>query len=136
MTSRDPTTWMWAEACELLERADRLHRQFFWPGAAQATRATTWEPPVDIFETEHELWILVALPGVAPEHIQIVIDAGALIVSGERPMPAEARAARIRRLEIPYGHLERRVELPARRFELKRRDFQNGCLMIGLNKLG
>ena len=47
---RNQPTWMWAEAFDLLERADRLHRQFFRfeRSAAQAPR---WEPPVDVVET-------------------------------------------------------------------------------------
>ena len=133
MAPRDPT-WMWAEAFDMLDRADRLHRQFFLPGRARARRPT-WEPPVDMFETEDELWILVALPGVAPERVEAAIDSGTLVVAGERPMPTECRAATIHRLEIPHGRFERRVELPAGRFELGRRELVNGCLVIGLRNL-
>ncbi len=31
MTIPSLETWMWAEACEILQQADRLHRQFFRP---------------------------------------------------------------------------------------------------------
>ena len=31
--TRDPRAWMWAEACEFLDRADRLQRQFFVLGS-------------------------------------------------------------------------------------------------------
>ena len=34
MRSRFPTRSMWAQALEMLEQADRLHRQFFQPGSA------------------------------------------------------------------------------------------------------
>ena len=63
---RDPKHQMWAEACALLKQAEQLHRQFFEP-AREGARAARWEPPVDMFETERELWIIAALPGVAPE---------------------------------------------------------------------
>ena len=52
--------WMWSEACDTLARAERLHRQFFQPRGSGA-----WEPPVDILETEREVLIFVALPGVS-----------------------------------------------------------------------
>lgn len=129
----DPKSWMWAEACDLLMRADRLHRQFFQLGRSR--QRPVWEPPVDIFETERDLWIQVALPGVAPEHIEVAIEGSVITVRAQRPMPGEARAAVIHRLEIPYGYLERRIELPPRLYELHRRSLDNGCLVLGLRKL-
>jgi HSP20 family protein len=125
---------MWAEACELLEEAERLHRQFFMPARALA-KGPTWEPPVDVLETEQELAIQVALPGVGPDQVQVVIDGGTLIVSAVRPMPGQSRSTLIRRLEIPYGRFERRIELPAGRFEIGRRELADGCLLLTLRKL-
>src|SRR5882757_3483664 len=61
MAPNDTRAWMWAEACELLDRAERLNRQFFQP---LSTRKAVWEPPVDLFETDRALWVVVALPGV------------------------------------------------------------------------
>jgi HSP20 family protein len=134
MRSRDPRIWMWAEACELLEQAERLRRQSFVPARSLA-KEPTWEPPIDVLETEEELSIEVALPGVAPEHAQVVIDGGTLIVTGLRPMPGQSRSTVIRRLEIPYGRFERRIELPPGRFEIGRRDLTDGCLTLTLRKL-
>ena len=125
---------MWAEACELLEEAERLHRQFFVP-ARNRSKDPTWEPPVDVLETEHELSILVALPGVAHDQVKVVIDGGTLIVIGLRPMPGQSRSTMIRRLEIPYGRFERHIELPAGRFEIGRRELTDGCLLLTLRKL-
>jgi HSP20 family protein len=134
MRSRDPRIWMWAEACELLEEAERLHRQFFVPARGPA-KGPSWEPPVDVLETEQELAIVAALPGVEPDHVKVVIDDGTLIVTGVRPMPGQSRATMIRRLEIPYGQFERRIELPAGHFEIGRSELSNGCLMLTLRKL-
>lgn len=129
----NPRAWMWAEACDLLDQAERLQRQFFRPGTS-APRPT-WEPPVDVFETERELWIVVALPGVDPGGLRIVIQDGTLIVAGERPLPAECRAGVIHRVEIPHGWFERRIGLPSGRFELGQRELANGCLTVTLRKL-
>jgi HSP20 family protein len=38
MATRDPTAWMWAEACQMLEQAERMHRQFFRIGAPRGSR--------------------------------------------------------------------------------------------------
>jgi HSP20 family molecular chaperone IbpA len=125
---------MWTEACELLDQAERLQRHYFVP-ARNRTKEPTWEPPVDVLETEHELSIVTALPGVTADRLKVVIDGGTLIVTGLRPMPGQSRASVIRRLEIPYGRFERRIELPAGRFEIGRRDLADGCLTLTLHKL-
>ncbi len=133
MSSRDPRTWMWAEACELLERAERLHRQFFQLTVSPA-RGAMWEPPADIVETESRLWVLVALPGVPAERIEIHADADMVIITGDRPLPAEFRAATIHRLELPHGRFERRIELPPGRFDFESQEIANGCLVLTLRK--
>ncbi|WP_205617135.1 Hsp20/alpha crystallin family protein [Pelomicrobium methylotrophicum] len=134
MTIRDTRDWMWAEACELLERADRLQRRFFQLGCGLARRPT-WEPPVDIVEDGPFVTILVALPGVPSEAVEVIIDGPTLIVVGHRPLPVDSRRAVIHRLEIPYGRFERRIELAAGRLELKRQELRDGCLAILLRKL-
>lgn len=134
MPPRDPSVWMWMEACALLDRGERLRRQFAVPAAA-AERRPTWEPPVDLFETETEVWVLAALPGVSPDELDILVDTGVLVLAGERRVPAALRRAAIWRMEIPSGRFERRVPLPAGRYELDRRELVDGCLVITLRKL-
>src|ERR1700722_15012087 len=103
---------MWAEACAMLDRAERLHRRFFQLGRSQPSRPV-WEPPVDVFETDDALWILAALPGIDPEPVEIAVEPGVLIIAGDRCFPIELREAAIHRLEIPHGRFERRLALPS-----------------------
>jgi HSP20 family protein len=133
MTGRPLDSWMWAEACEALARAERLHRQFFRLG--EPGQRPVWEPPVDIFENGPELWIIAALPGVEPSRLEVVVDGGVLVIAGERPAPALQRAAIIHRLELPQGRFERRIALPPERFELLKRELADGCLTLVLRKL-
>jgi HSP20 family molecular chaperone IbpA len=130
---RDPKTQMWAEACALIKQAEQLHRQFFEP-SREGARAARWEPPVDIFETEQQVWIIAALPGVAPEAVRVEIEGPTLIIAGARPLPSKGRKANIVRLEIPYGRFERRVALSPR-LRLAERDLCNGCLVLTFTKL-
>ena len=129
---RDPKNQMWAEACALLKQADQLHRQFFEP--SPGARAARWEPPVDVFETERQLWIITALPGVAPEAVRVEIEGPTLIIAGLRPLPSKGRNANIVRLEIPYGRFERRITLSPR-LRLSERKLANGCLVLTFAKL-
>src|SRR5215813_3370341 len=98
--------WMWSEACEMLARAERLHRELFRP--ALGSGVPTWEPPVDVLETEREVLVLVALPGVEPDEIETVIEGAHLVVTGHRVLPAALATAVIHRLELPHGRFVRR----------------------------
>ena len=130
---RDPKNQMWAEACALIKQAEQLHRQFFEP-SREGARAARWEPPVDIFETEQQVWIITALPGVAPEAVRVEIEGPTLIIAGVRPLPSKGRNANIVRLEIPYGRFERRIALSPR-LRLSERELANGCLVLTFAKL-
>jgi HSP20 family molecular chaperone IbpA len=135
MASRkDLDAWMWAEACELLGRAERLQRQFFQPPRAGASTAA-WEPPVDVFEDEREIVIVVAMPGVPASRVQVAQEGSALLVRGSRPMPLSASGHAVRHLEIPYGAFERRIALPAGHFHIGSPALSDGCLVIRLIKL-
>ena len=128
----DPSRWMWAEACAMIERAEQSHRQFFQP-AATAARAS-WEPPVDVFESDRELLIVVALPGVDSQDVQVSSEHEVLLVAGVRRLPEAACGTAIRRLEIPQGRFERRIRLPEAGWQVGRSAFMNGCLLLSVTK--
>ena len=121
--------WMWSEACDSLARAERLHRQFFQP-----RRPGTWEPPVEILETDREVLLFFALPGVSIEKVEAIIDGADLVVAGTRILPPQLRTAIIHRIELPQGRFERRVRLPAGRYRDVARAAADGCLVITLRK--
>ena len=133
MATRGPHQWMWGDALDALARAERMHRQLFSPVRGH-TRQPRWEPPVDVLETDDEVIIIAALPGVSEEGLTVAIDEGALVVAGERTLPTELRSAVIHRLELPQGHFERRVLLPAGRYDQILRRAIDGCLVINLRK--
>ncbi|WP_290651234.1 Hsp20/alpha crystallin family protein [Aquisalimonas sp.] len=134
MPSRDLERLMWAQACEMLERAERLQRQFFRPG--HRAQATSWEPPVDVYEVRDGLWLVVAMPGADGESIDVRVDDGDLVVRAERQLPAAARNGSVHRLEIPYGRFQRRVSLPPGTYALQEREWRDGCLFLGLRFAG
>ncbi len=134
MPRDEASGWMWLEACALVARAERLHRQYFHITQSEQ-RTPVWEPPVDVLETAGQLVILVALPGVDPETIGSAIEGDALIVVGRRSLPAALNAAVIHRLELPHGRFERRVMLPSGSYGGIRSAVDNGCLIVTLDKI-
>jgi HSP20 family protein len=129
----DPSDWMWAQAWELLADAERMHRQFFRLASSRRAQAC-WEPPVDVFENEDEVVVVVALPGVASERVEIASEPGALFVRAERPLPFAGSRHAVRRLEIPYGYFERRITLPEARLTVAAHELTHGCLIVRLTK--
>jgi HSP20 family protein len=123
---------MWSQACDMVERADRLHRQFFRLG--QVGQMPAWEPPVDVFETEGELFIRAAVPDVDPADFEISLGDAGLVLAGRRRLPPEAARGAIRQLEIPYGRLERLISLPPGRYRLAATRYHDGCFELRLQR--
>lgn len=121
---------MWAEAISALARVDRLHRDFFRPDPKG------WEPPVDVLETQNELVIMVALPGVHADEVEIVVHDDSLAIVGIRRLPAFLQRARVLRMELPHGRFERRVAIPPGQYEVTRRDLADGLLVVALRRVG
>jgi HSP20 family molecular chaperone IbpA len=119
---------MWGEALSMLDRAQRLQRQFF-------THAqVAWEPPVDVVETGETLQVHVALPGVSADAITVALDSAGITVSALRAFPCRGEASQIHRLEIPYGRFERFIGLPLgdpyAPLELAGKALDNGILTL------
>lgn len=134
MPSRDPNQWMWAEALQALDEANRLQRRFF-ELSVRTSAAPRWEPPVDVFESDEELWLFYALPGVEAGQVEVAIEGGELVVRGDRQLPPVAHTTTIRRLELPHGRFERRVPLAGGRYDLMTQQLDQGCLVIGLRRI-
>ena len=133
MRRTDPSDWMWAQAVDLIGQAERLQRQFFHLRATGRSQAA-WEPPVDMFEDEREIVIIVAMPGVTSDRVNVLHEPGALVIRGERQLPVAGSRLAVRQLEIPYGAFERRVPLPNGRFETGVPELTHGCLVLRLRK--
>jgi HSP20 family molecular chaperone IbpA len=97
---------MWSEALSMLDRAERLQRQFFHQAP------TAWEPPVDIVESDEHVQVQVALPGVCADAITLALDPAGLTISAVRAFPCPSEAMTLHRIEIPYGRFERQIGLP------------------------
>jgi HSP20 family protein len=71
---------------------------------------TSWRPATDIVETAGEVIVLVELAGVNHEELDVLLFEDALIVEGERRLPATDGNGVYHAAEIRQGQL--RLELP------------------------
>lgn len=133
MQRRDADFWLWAEALELLQNAERLQLRSLALDIMQTVPC--WEPAVDMYEQGDELTVRIALPGVSPRQLEVTLEEAVLLVRGRRPLPSALQRAAIHRLEIPYGRFERRISLPRGHFQLQQQYFEDGCLVLALQHL-
>ena len=131
MSARDPNDWMWERASELLERTAWMQRRFF---QAPGERGAAWEPPVDVFEATAEWLVIVALPGVDPQQIEVSLERGVLQVIARRRLHSACDNAQVRRVEIPQGQFRRRIPMPEDTGEIVERKLEDGLLFLRLRK--
>ena len=112
---------------ELEELQERLARAF---GATPQQGPRVYDPPVDVMEDEAGLHVLVYLPGVDPEKVEVVAEEGTLSVKAERPFEKRENVA-YHRLEGPYGTFARSFNVPST-FDLSRVQarFRHGVLHL------
>ncbi len=141
MAGNDWDTIIWRRASDLLQQAERIHRNFLQvaAGARYRTfygRAPNWEPPVNVVETDESLWVISALSGVASDRMEVRIEGCDLVITGERPLPKCCEDGELKIWEIPLGHFERRVRLVSSEIGLAlgKTTLQNGLLIIELRK--
>ncbi len=71
------------------------------------------EPPVDMYETDSEVIVLVEMAGIAQEEVELEVDGATLTIRGER-RPLLGRPGRVySQMEISHGRFGRDLLLPA-----------------------
>ena len=141
MASRDWDFLIWQRASDLLQQAERIHRNFLQIAVGSHYRSShgrspSWEPPVNIIETEQSLWIISALAGVTVDRVNVRLEGRELIISGDRPLPECCKDGELKIWEIPLGRFERRLRLieGSNSFSLGKISLQDGLLSIELRK--
>jgi HSP20 family protein len=80
--------------------------------AEPAPRTPTWEPVADITNGEQAFTLVVELPGVSKDGIQLRLEGDQLVLSGERLHRKAASGDDVIITERVYGRFERRFLLP------------------------
>ncbi len=71
------------------------------------------EPPVDVYQTETDVVVLVEIAGISDEEVELEVEGNTLIVRGERkPLPGPSRRV-YSQMEIAHGPFQRQLVLPA-----------------------
>ncbi|HXY52539.1 MAG TPA: Hsp20/alpha crystallin family protein [Terriglobales bacterium] len=100
------------EFSTLQERMNRLFRESFAEAGQEALMSTTFAPPVDVYEDEHNVTLKIEVPGIEEKDIDVRIENNTLTVHGERKFEKEEKEENFRRVERQYGSFTRTFTLP------------------------
>lgn len=90
------------------EGASPTNEYGFFPYYRQMT--VLWQPRLDIFEDHEELLIVVDVPGVKPEQINVEVSDNLLLIRGETPLGSQIPP---RYRERTPGTFFRQIPLPS-----------------------
>src|SRR6202011_5281756 len=97
-----------------INRMNHLFRESYSPeGPEEALTTTSFAPPVDIYEDEHNVILKLQVPGIDEKDIDVRIDNNTLTVHGERKFEKEEKEENFRRVERQYGSFIRSFTLPS-----------------------
>jgi HSP20 family protein len=115
--------------CQVHETAGQVRGN----GAAEV--AGTWEPSVDIYETDDALVLQVELPGVSKHAVNVELHEHTLRLSGERTREPAVTGGQYHREEGRYGAFQRAFRMPTIVDEAKiQATYTNGVLALRLPK--
>ncbi|HET7856744.1 MAG TPA: Hsp20/alpha crystallin family protein [Gaiellaceae bacterium] len=105
-----------------------------WQVPRFTRRRGGFRPAVDVYRSEKtgEVTVVVELPGLDPQRIQILVDDETLLIAGERRRP-RCTGRVYQQMEIDYGRFQRQVALgPGIDVEAARASYRRGVLTIVL----
>jgi len=133
LTRWEPTR----ETMTLREAMDRLFDDAFTrPFSIMRDGGSTWSSPaIDMYQTDNEVVVKAALPGIKADEVQINVTGDVLTLRGEMKHEEERKDKSWHIREQRWGAFERSVQLPTTVIADKARaDFENGILTVTLPK--
>ena len=122
------------EFTTLQGRMNRLFRDSYSEGQ-EALTTSSFAPPVDVYEDEHNVTLKIEVPGIDEKDIDVRIENNLLTVHGERKFEKEEKEENFRRVERQYGSFTRSFTLPNTvDAEKVQASYEKGILKIQLAK--
>ena len=95
----------------------------------------TWNPSVDVSETETEVLVTAELPGMKQQDVKVDIHNNVLTISGEKKREEEIKGQGFHAKERQYGSFHRSFRLPAEVEAGKAHaKYRDGVLKVALPK--
>ena len=106
------------------------------PSRQWGHRVSTWQPTLDIYQTDTEIVTAVEIPGINPKDIDITVSKNMLSLKGELKQSEEVQEEGYFRTERRFGSFRRVVPFPVEvKAEEARATFKNGVLEVRVPKV-
>ncbi len=104
----------WDPFREFSTLQDRMNRMFrdSYGDREEALTTSTFAPPVDVYEDEHNVTLKIEVPGIDEKDLDVRVENNTLTVHGERKFEKEEKEENFRRVERQYGSFTRSFTLP------------------------
>ena len=124
------------EFVTMQDRMNRLFRDSYAPeGRDESLTTSTFAPPVDVYEDEHNVTLKIEVPGIEEKDIDVRVENNTLTVHGERKLEKEEKEENYLRVERQYGSFTRTFTLPSTvDTDQIQADYDKGVLKIKLAK--
>ena len=97
----------------------------------------TWQPAIDVYETDSEVVVLVELAGIKEAEIEVTVHNGVITIRGERKDIKQGIKRTYSQMEILWGPFERDITLSANvNVDQIKAFYEAGILEVVLPKLG
>lgn len=126
----------WEPAREMMSLREAMDRLFDDAFTRPISLAGNWSvPAVDMYQTDNEVVVKAALPGIKPDEVNISVTGEVLTIKGEVKQESETKEKTYHLREQRWGSFERSLILPTEVVADKAKaEFENGVLTITLPK--
>jgi HSP20 family protein len=102
----------------MAKRLGKWMDQVLGPSYHNYLPGEVWRPAINICEHDDHYCVVVELPGMKADQIDLNVQQGLLHLAGRRAMPRAGEVSkdnpvRVHLMEIDHGHFERALELPS-----------------------
>jgi HSP20 family protein len=123
------------EMLTLRQAIDRLFEDSFVTPYSWRSSGGQSQPAIDVHETDDEVVVTAALPGVKPEDVEITMTGQNLIIRGEFKADEKVERDQYLYQERRYGAFSRQLQLPIRvQGEKADASFEDGVLTLRIPK--
>lgn len=131
------TRWAapYRDVATLQNRLNSLFQEYNRGESSEPVSASSFVPPVDVYEDEHKIVLKLEVPGMKEEDLDIQLENNTLTVRGERKFEKEEKEENFHRIERRYGSFYRAFTIPSTvNPESVKADYDAGVLNIQLEK--
>jgi HSP20 family protein len=130
------TRWKPArEVMTLREAMDHLFDEAFTQPLSLIEDGGQSSPAIDMYQTDNEVVVKAALPGIKADEVQINVSGDVLTIKGETKQEDEKKDKSWHIREHRWSSFERSLRLPSAVIsDQAKADFENGVLTITLPK--